>query len=162
MVRTLGKSDVPARSDADDLNEFDRSWAELVATLQGIPTPDAEKRIRRIRYDPKLNEKFMQMQAQLGASAVITNVEWSGPEMRDITVSVAPAPVLVDGDSGTQSINPEQARARMRARVMSIELGKMFPRSGRAVLPGMIAAGIVPLYTIDLGENKFALSLVRP
>jgi hypothetical protein len=135
-------------STAEDLGEADRRWAEAIAGLTGISLAEAEKRARRIRYDTKIQSKLREVAAELGPTVVITNIEWSGPTMEDITVTTTPAPVgapttselaaamgsrgktahraLKELTEAELKARELQARTEMRFRVAAFELQRVF------------------------------------
>ncbi len=151
-------------STAEDLSEADKRWAEAIAGLTGIPLHEAEMRARRIRYDTKIQAKLHEVAAQLGPTVVITNIEWSGPTMEDITVTTAPAPVgapttaelaakmglkkngvrnalkaLTDAEVKARE---EQARRDMRMRITAFELERVYGKP-RTVLVFLALHGLL-------------------
>jgi hypothetical protein len=139
----------PVESTAEDLRPSDRRWAESLSMVAGCTLNEAEKRVRRIRHDQKIEVQLHDIARQLGPRVVITNIEWSGPTMTDLTVSVCPAPVeaypvLASGAPAIAGVrNPlqemanlraqAQARSAMRADVSKFELTRSFPRSRLAL-----------------------------
>lgn len=111
-----------------DLSSDDRRWAEAIAIVAQCSIPEAEKRIRRIRYDPRLEAHLRDLSKQLGSNVVVTNVEWSGPEMKDITASVVPRPVVPTSTMSPTDLfrSQLQAQAVMRAEVATFELERLF------------------------------------
>jgi len=151
-VPATGKAEV--KSTAEDLKEGDRAWAESIASVVGCSIVEAEKRVRRIRHDKKIEAKLFEVARELGPRVVITNIEWSGPTMTDLTVSVVPAPVeafpALASAAGASSMMRNayqemanvraqaQARAAMRADVASFELRQVFgpPKTALGSIPG--------------------------
>jgi hypothetical protein len=168
-------------STAEDLGEADRRWAEAIAELTGIPLHEAEKRARRIRYDEKIRMKLREVAAELGPTVVITNIEWSGPTMEDITVSTAPAPVgapttaelaatmgkkgpirqalksLTEAEVKAREL---QARADMRLRIAAFEVERLYGRP-RTCLVFLARMGLLD-HLVDVDWEKVnALGLVK-
>jgi hypothetical protein len=143
------------KSTADDLSAPDRAWAESIATLEGCPLHEAEKRVRRIRYDKPLEEKLHEVARELGPNVVITNIERTGPTMQDVNVYVVPAPVeavrFLNGlpaDKPSMLRNSQQemanlkaqahARAVMRRDVTTFELRHAFGPARTAISSGVL------------------------
>jgi hypothetical protein len=120
------------KSTAEDLDEADRKWADAIQELAACTIVEAEKRVRRIRYDKKIESQLHTIAQQLGPRVVITNIEWSGPTMTDLTVSVVPAPVAgLSPKNSTKLkeikhlVSGVQARAAMREDVSRFELMRL-------------------------------------
>lgn len=150
----------------EDLSAPDRAWAAAIAGLTNISVIEAEKRVRRIRYDTKIQARLHEIAAELGPNVVITNIEWSGPTMSDLTVSVAPPPTGVNEvvekaikkaakptPRGVRSslaalsnmqlqVQEARARAEMRAQVARFELERCFGKPVSS-LPMLVAWGLV-------------------
>ena len=169
-------------STAEDLSEADKRWAEAIAGLTGIPLHEAEMRARRIRYDTKIQAKLHEVAARLGPTVVITNIEWSGPDMEDVTVSTAPAPVgapttaelavkmgaqkngvrqaikaLTEAEVKAREL---QARTEMRMRIAAFELERVYGKP-RTVLVFLALHGLLD-HLVDVDWAKVnALGFVK-
>lgn len=125
---------------ADGLTEEDHRYAQLIADIVHCDIGEARKRVRRIRYDEKIRNEFQRLSDQLGPDTIITNMEYSGPEMKDLTVSVAPAPVTIYNGKWIQ--NREMSQQKMRLSVSRFELQRSFGKF-RTCLPDLVVAGVV-------------------
>lgn len=108
------------------------AWAGALSSLTGISLADAQARVTRMRADARLMAALPQIAAALGPRVVVTNLEWTGPELDVLTVSTFPAPaagqlapeVAAKIPAAVRGLASEaQARAALRADVARFELG---------------------------------------
>lgn len=142
-----------AEATGADLSLADRAWASGIAELTKIKVSDAYMRIRRIRYDARIQERMQRITEELGPNMLVTNIEWSGPTMSDLEVSVMPIPpevILKQRLSDLRQYTPNDraqaaryAAAVMRSDVARFELRKVYGHAKTSLGDlGAIACGV--------------------